>query len=239
MKKSNIVLTIAATIGLIWTILICWFCADSINRYRDGKELIFARSHKQYLESQKKFFPITSKEIVISGDGTTIIDISQGKELSVIANQKVISCTWSDLGNERSKITLGKLYDYNETVRITIPGINTLSIDNCAEVRINSFNRKDLHIICGRVYSFSIDSCRIGSLNFDISRNQPDAEIWVKENNRIDTLFAYIQGAYRLKLDTVGKSKNQLRVSDSVQIIAKGNLYKYLSVDHASLPGIK
>jgi hypothetical protein len=219
MKKSNIVLTIAATIGLIWTILICWFYADSINRYRNGKELIFARSDKQYLESQKKIFPITSKEVIISGDGTTVVDISQGKELSVIANKKVISCTWSDLGNDRSKITLGKLYDYNETVRITIPGIKMLSIDNCAEVRINSFNRKDLNITCRRAYTFSIDSCR----------NQPDAEIWVKENNRIDTLIACIQGAYRLKLDTIGKMINQLRVSNSVQIITSGNLYKYFN----------
>jgi hypothetical protein len=114
-----------------------------------------------------------------------------------------------------------------------------LTIDNCAEVRIKGFNRKDLCITCRGAYTFSIDSCRIGSLNLDISRNQPDAEILVKKDNKIDTLIACIQGSYRLKLDTIGKSKNQLQVSDSVQIIAKGNLYKNLAIEHAFRQGIK
>ncbi len=242
MKKSNIVLSVAATIALVWTILICWFCAASINRYRDGKELIFARSYKQYLESQSKTFPAPSNELIISGDGTTPVEITQGKELSVIANNKVLTYTCSDLKDGKSKISFISLYDhkyYYEGAQIKLPEIKIVSIDNCAEVRINGFNSKDLYIICGRVQTFSIDNCRIGCLNLDISQNQPDAEIRIKQNNQIDTLLACIQGSYKLNLDTIGKIKNQIRVSDSVQIITRGSMYKQLSVEHAFRQGIK
>jgi hypothetical protein len=239
MKKSNIVIAAAAITALVATILICWFCAASINHYREGKELIFAKSYKQYREAQRRTFPTPSNELIISGDGTTIVKITQGKELSVIANKKLLTCTFSDLRNGKSKISFGRLNDYNEEARITLPEIRMLSLDNCAEVRINGFTHKDLHIICCRVHTFSIDSCRIGYLNLDISRNQPDAEIWIKAKNRIDTLLACIQGTYRLKLDSIGKNKNQLWVSDSVQIITRGDLYKHLSVEHASLQGMK
>jgi hypothetical protein len=242
MKKSNIVLVVAIITACVWTLLIFWLCAASIDRYREGKELIFTKSYKQYLENQKQTFQTPSNELIISGDGTTSLEITHSKELSVIANKKLLTCTWSDLKNGISKISLWSLYDhkdYYEWVQIRLPEIRMLTVDNCAEVRIKDFNRKNLNITCDRVYTFSIDSCRIGSLNLDISRNQPDAEILVKKDNKIDTLIACIQGSYRLKLDTIGKIKNHLRVSDSVQIIARGNLYKNLSVEHAFRQEIK
>jgi len=231
MKKSTVFLTIAVLMAFTWSILICWFCAASINNYRKGKALIFAKSYTRDLEDQRKRFPSPSDEFIISGDGATSLVITQGKELTVLSNKHVFTCSYSDLKNGKSKVSFSRLFkDPFETIKITLPEIRMLSVDNCAEVILIGFNRKEMQITGSRIHQFSADSCGLGSLYLDLSENQPDYEIWIKGTNQLDSLFITTNVKGKLKLDGIGKYKNFLCVSNSVEILTRADLYKRLSI---------
>ena len=230
MKKSNILIAAAVIIASIWIILICWFCAATIKQYLKGKELTFARSQSQYKESQRKRFPTPSDEFIITGDGTTSLKITPGKTVSVISNKHVFNCNYSDLKNGKSKISFTRLYEYNEPVEITLPDIRMLSLYNCAEVSITGFNRKEMKIKGTGICIFSAESCRVGSFCLDLFENQHDYEIWFKSTNQLDSLSVSTQGKGKLKLDAIGKFKNQLCVSGPVEVLTRADLYKQLTI---------
>ena len=62
------------------------------------------------------------------------------------------------------------------------------------------------------------------------TENQPDYEIWIKGTNQLDSLFITTNVKGKLKLDGIGKYKNFLCVSNSVEILTRADLYNRLSI---------
>ena len=228
MKKSNIILISAFFLAIFWTLLIGWFAASAINNYLKGKDPYFTRTHSQYMESKKKNFPVPVNELCISGEGTAIINIIPGKELTVLSEPRIWSCVYTDLGNGKSMITFKKLTEYDDPVTITIPGIPSLTLDNFSKVTLNGLNLKEIHFQCVQVSSFTSSKCKIGTLSFDFPRTRDQQDIYIDKSNQIDTLIASVRGSGRIRLETAGRLKNQLSVSDSIKVEATYDLLKKL-----------
>lgn len=229
MKKSNIFLLGAFGLAFIWIILIGWFAASAINNYRRGKDPYFARSYSQILESRKKTFPAPTSELLISGDGT-ILTILPGKELSVLCRPRIWRCSYIDFKNGKSMISLIKLQDYNEPVTITLPEIPSLSLTNFSSVYINGLIQKGISFQCNRVSFFSSDNCKIGSLRLDFPGKKDQQSIFIEKSNQIDTLIASVKGFGNVRLETVGKMKNQVSMSESIKLEATMELMKKLDI---------
>jgi hypothetical protein len=227
MKKSNIILVSAIFIAFIWTLLIGWFAASAINNYLEGKDPYFARTHSQNMESKKKNFMVPVNELYISGEGTAMITILPGKELTILSEPRIWSFVYTDLKNGKSKIIFKKLSEYNDPVTITIPEIPALSLDNFSEVTIKGLTRKNTHFHCERIRSFTSSNCKIGILSLDFPRTRDQQDIYIEKSNQIDTLIASVRGFGRIRLETAG-SKNQISVSDSVKIEATYDVMKKL-----------
>jgi len=226
MKKSNIFLIIAFCLAFCWTVLFGWFGASAINNYLHGKDPYYARSHRQFLESNKKTFPAPVKELVISGESAAVLTIQQGKELTVESNPRAWDCICKDMGNGRSMISLKQLRDYNDPVTIMIPAIPSLSLDNFSEVTVKGLNQKEIHLQCKRVHSFTFVNCTIGILSLDFPRTRDQQDICINKSNQIDTLITSVQGSGKIRLEAVGQFKNQIFLSDSINIEATYDLMK-------------
>jgi hypothetical protein len=212
-----------------WTLLIGWFAASAINNYVHGKDPYYARSHTQFLESHKQNFSTPVNELFISGEGTMIITILQGKDLTVLSNPRLWGCVYTEMKNGKSMISFTKLkeYLYYEPVTITLPEIPSLSLDNFYEVTVKGLNRKEIHLQCKRVHSFTSGSCMIGTLNLDFPGNMDQQDICINKSNRIDTLLASVMGFGKIRLETIG-FKNQISLSDSVYIESTYNLIEQI-----------
>ncbi|MCX6285491.1 MAG: hypothetical protein NTY96_00055 [Bacteroidetes bacterium] len=226
MKKSNILLVSAIGLAFCWTILIGWFAASAINNHIQNKDPYFARSHRQYLESNKKIFPLPVSELSISSEGTAIITILPGKELCVLSSPKYYSCVYSDLKNGKSMISFKSQTGFNDPVTIMLPEVPSLSLDNFSEVTVKGLNRMEIHINCIRVKSFILDSCKVGTLRLDFPRTRDLQNICINTSTLIKNLVANVQGSGKLKLETVGQLKNQLSLSDSIKLETTYDLMK-------------
>jgi len=230
MKKSNIFLISAFFLAFFWIVLIGWFASSAINNYLQGKDPHYARSHSQYLENHKKSFPKPVNELCISGEGTSVITILPGKELTIESNPRIWNCVYTDLKNGKSMICLKRLNQYNEPITITLPGIPSISFYNFSGVTVKGLNQKEIHIQCTRVCSFTTDSCTIGSLSLDFPRNTDQQDIYIVKSNRIDTLKASVRGSGKIRLETVGKVTNQISLSDLIKVETTYDLMKKLSI---------
>ncbi len=230
MKKSNIFLLSAFCLAFIWIILIGWFAASAINNYRKGKDPYFARSYSQILQSRKKTFPAPTSELLISGDGTTVLTILPGKELSVLCRPRLCRCSYINFKNGRSMISLIKLQDYDEPVTITLPEIPSLSLTNFSSVYINGLIQKGINLQCNRVSFFSSGNCKIGSLRLDFSGKNDQQSIFIEKSNQIDTFIASVKGFGNIRLETAGNRKNQISLSESIKLEATMDLMKKLAI---------
>jgi hypothetical protein len=228
MKKSSIFLVSAILLAFLWTLLIGWFASSAINNYLEGKDPIFARTHRQYMESKKKSFPVPVSELSISGEGTAIITILPGKELAVLSEPRIWNCVYTDKKNGKSTISLTKQSDYNDPVTIILPGIPSLSLDNFSEVTINGLEQKEIHFQCKQVNSFTFSSCKIGTLSLDFPRTRDQQDIYIDKSNQIDNFIATVQGSGKIRLEAAGQLINQLTLSDSIRIEASFDLVKRL-----------
>jgi hypothetical protein len=235
MKKSNIFLISALVLAIIWTLLIGWFAASAINKFLQGKDPVFARTHRQYLESKKKTFPIPARELRIIGEGTAIITILPGKELAILSEPRIWNYVYTDLENGKSMISFKKLTEYNDPVTITVPGIPSLSLDNFSVVTVKGLNLMEIHFQCVRVSSFTSSDCKIGTLSLDFPRTRDLQDIGIYKSCQIDTLTASVQGFGKIRLETAGQFNNQLTLSDSVKVEATYDIIKKLSVGPGSL----
>ena len=226
MKKSNIFLVSAIFLAFIWTLLIGWFAATAINNYLQGKDPIFARTHRQYMESKKRTFPLPVSELCISGEGAAIITILPGKELAVLCEPQIWNCVYTDLKNGKSMISLKRQSEYNDPVTITLPEIPSLSLDNFSEVTVKGLNRKEIHFLCVQVGSFTFIRCEIGTLSLDFPRTRDLQDIRIDKSNQIDNFIVSVQGSGKIRLETVGQLKNQLSLSDSIKVEATYDLMK-------------
>ncbi|TRZ73555.1 MAG: hypothetical protein D4R97_04960 [Bacteroidetes bacterium] len=229
MKKSNIILVSAIGLAFCWTILIGWFASSAINNHIQKKDPYFARSHRQYMENRKKIFPAPVRELLISGNGSAIINILPGKELCVLSHPSLWICDYTDLKNGKAMISFKKLIPYSDPVTIMLPEIPSLSLDNFSRVTLIGMDRKEIQIHCTRVDSFISDSCRIGALNLDFPRTRDIQDICINKSNVIENLIASVRGSGKLRLETAGQIKNQLTLSDSVRVEASVVLMKKLS----------
>jgi len=116
MKKSNILIISAFFLAFIWIVLIGCLGASAIKNHLQGKDPYFATTHQQYLESMKKNFPAPVSELCISGEGTAILNILPGNELTVLAHPKTWNCIYTDLKNGKSMISFKKLLDYKDSM---------------------------------------------------------------------------------------------------------------------------
>jgi hypothetical protein len=229
MKKSNIFLVSAIFLAFCWTLLIGWFASSAINNYLQGKDPYFARSHRQYLESHKKIFSLPVGELCISGEGTAIITILPGKELSVLSDPKIWNCVYTDLKNGKSMISFKKLIEYNDPVTITLPEIPSIALDNFAGVTVKGLNQKEIHFQCKMVNSFTSTNCKISTLSLDFPRTRDLQDIRIDKSNQIDTLIASVRGSGKIRLETSGHFKNQISLSTSINVEATYDLIKTLS----------
>ena len=230
MKKSNIFLVSAIFLAFIWIFLIGWFGASAINNYLQGKDPYFARTHQQYLESNKKSFPVPVSELCISGEGTAILTILPGNELTILAHPKTWNCIYKELKKGKSMISFKKLMEYNDPVTITLPEIPSLSLDNFSEVTIKGLNQKEIHLQCKRVHSFTSGNCTIGTLSLDFPGNKDQQDICIKKSNQIDTFIASVNGSGKIRLEAIGQLKNKIYLSDSVHVEATYDLMKKLYI---------
>jgi hypothetical protein len=228
MKKSNKFLVSAMILAFFWTILIGWFASSAINNQLNGKDPYFARSHRQYLESRKKTFPRPATGLSISGEGTAVITIVPGKELAVLAHPKLWNPVYTVLKNGTSSISLRKLTDFSDPVIITVPEVRALTLDNLSGVTVSGLKSAEMYIRCTQVLSYASDSCIMGTLTLDFPRTRDLQDIHILKSNRIDTLIASVRGSGRIRLETVGRIKNRVSLSDSVHLEATYELVKRL-----------
>jgi hypothetical protein len=228
MKKSNIFLVSAILLAFIWTLLIGWFGASAINNYLKGKDPVFARTHRQYMESKKKCFPLPVSELSVSGDGTAIITILPGRELAVLSEPRIWNCVYTDQKNGKAMIILTKQNEYNDPVTITLPEIPSLSLDNFSKVTINGLEQKEIHFQGKQVNSITFSSCKITTMNLDFPRTRDQQDIYIDKSNQIDNFIASVQGSGKIRLETSGQLKNQLSLSDSIRVEASFDLMKRL-----------
>jgi hypothetical protein len=207
-----------------------FMAASTIRNYMKGKDFYFTTSQHQYLEKNKKVFPMPSRELVISGDGNTIITILPGRKLTVLSSPRMWDCVFTKLEAGKSLIRFQKLnnYGYNEPVTIFIPEIPALSLNNLSEVVVKRLEQKDLRIQCIRINSFVSDSCRIIAINLDFPGKKDQQDIYINKSNQFNCFIASVQGFGKIRLESVGLIKNQISLSDSIHIEATYDLMKKL-----------
>ena len=232
MKKSNIFLLTATGLVVCWSMFIGFLAASTIRNYVKGKDFYFTTSQHQYLEKNKKIFPVPSRELIISGDGNTIITILPGRKLTVLSSPRMWNCVFTNLEAGKSMIRFQKLNNsgYNEPVTIFIPEIPALSLNNLSSVVVKRLEQKDLQIHCNHINSFVSDSCRITAINLDFPGKKDQQDICIKKSNHIDNFIASVQGSGKLRMETAGQFKNQISLSDSIKIEATMDLMKRLSM---------
>jgi hypothetical protein len=230
MKKSNVILISASILAISWTVLIGWLGASTIKNYLHGKELVFAHSHTQFLESKKKTFPVPSLELNITADETTLLTIIPGNTLSVLAHPRLWNCVYTDLKNGKSRISLTRITEYPDPVTITMPDIPSLSLDNFSSVTLRGLKGKELLVKCNKVLSLNSEDCRIQSLNLDFPGIKDQQEIILAKSNQIDTLIASVSGFGNIRLETAGKLNNQISLAESIKLEAGSEIVNKLSV---------
>ena len=230
MKKSNILITCASGLAFCWILLIGWFAASAINNYRQGKDPVFARSHSQYMESRKKTFPVPVKELIISGAGDEDLTIVAGQEFSFLAHPRVWDCTYTDMKNGKGMIRFTRLRDDKEPITIRLPEIPSVSIDNTSTVSIELVIHRSLRLKCTRVGYLSIMNCKLRTLDIDFPGKNDQQKIFIAECNQIDTLVASVRGFGNLRLEMIGKYKNQLSLSESIKLEATTEIFKKLAL---------
>ncbi|MEI6681624.1 MAG: hypothetical protein WCO44_03300 [Bacteroidota bacterium] len=228
MKKSKISLVCGLCLATGWILLLGWLAASAINSYRQGRSPRFAQSRHQIPESRKISYPIPVNGLSITGDGTTVINIAGGEQLNVLSDPRVWSCSWSDSGNGQSRLCLRRLKASDEPVRITLPVIHALLLENCSKVHIIGLNLKDLSLRGKQVRLFHADSCRIGKLSLDFAGERNQQYIWIGKANRLDTLIASIGGYNRIFLETAGELDNEFSLAHAVLVETRvGVLQKF------------
>jgi hypothetical protein len=234
MKKSNVIIISASILAISWTVLIGWLAASTIKNYLHGKDLVFARSHTQFLESKKKTFPVPSLELNITADDATILIIVPGNTLSVLSHPRHWNCVYTDLKNGKSMISLTRITEYPDPVTITIPEIPSLSLDNFSSVTLSGLKGKKLLLKCNKVLSFTSQDCNIESLNLYFPGNKDQQEIILAKSNQIDTLIASVCGFGNIRLETAGKLNNQISLAESIKLEASSDIVNKLSVPKQS-----
>jgi hypothetical protein len=228
MKKSNILLVSVIGLAFCWTLLIGWFASYAINNYLQGKDPYFARTHRQFMESRKKTFPLPLSELSVTGEGNVILTILPGKEVCVLSDPRFCKVVYSDLKNGKAVISYKNLSDYNDPVTILLPDNSSLSLDNFREVTVRGLNRKEFRIHCTRINSFVSDSCRIGKLWLDFPRTRDQQDIRINKSNFFENFFATVRGSGKIRLETAGM-QNQLSISDSIRVEAGYDIIRKLS----------
>ena len=234
MKKSNVILVIASILAISWTVLIGWLGASTIKNYLHGKDLVFAHSHTQFLESKKKTFPAPSLELNITADETTLLTIIPGNTLSLLSHPRLWKCVYTDLKNGKSRISLTRLEEDTDPVTITIPEIPSLSLDNFSSVTLRGLKGKGLFVKCNKVLSLTSEDCKIQSLNLDFPGIKDQQEIILAKSNQIDTLIASVSGFGNIRLETAGKLNNQISLAESIKLEAGSEIVNKLSVAQKS-----
>ncbi len=239
MKKSNILIIGATLIALTWTVIIGWLAASTINNYLERRNLHYARSYTQIMESHKKTFPAPASELFLSAEGTAFLSIMPGKELAVKTDKRVWDISYTDLKNGESMIQFKKLIYYDSPIILTLPAVSLLSLYNFSGVKLSGLNLKEIHIQCKRIYSFTADSCRAGTLTLDFPGIIDQQDIYIMKSNKIDTLMASVQGTGKIRLETAGVFKNQFSLSGSIKLESTSDLMKKVSIQDIPGPGRK
>ncbi len=217
MKKSKISLVGALFLATGWILIMGWMAASAINSYRQGRDTRFAMG-RQIPEIRKMSYPVPVTGLYIKGDGTTIIHMVAGTQLTVTTNATVWSCNWSDQGKGQSRLCLVKLKESAEPVTITLPAIPGLFLENCTEVHIKGMNLKEFSLQGKKIRFFHTDSCTISKLSLDFAGEKDQQYIWIGKANRFDTLIASIGGYNRIFVETAGELDNEFSLSPSVLV---------------------
>ena len=237
MKKSNLIIIIAFPITIIWTLLLGWFGSSAINTIRAGKNSPFAVSELQKYAHQLPKGSSPVKELQISGDRTAVVTIIKGNEFSVNYNKSFRHYIRTNFKSGKFLLQIDSLPFRGDYIEIVVPDIPLISASNLFELNVKCLNQKVACFQCSRVTTLHIDSCSFETLKVDFPGNSDRHGIWIGKTNIIGSLFASINGYGCLELGTIGKDKNSLSLSDSIEVRSKFDLFKRLSRESVSLSG--
>jgi hypothetical protein len=239
MKKSNLIIIIAFPVTIIWTLLLGWFGSSAINTIRAGKNSPYAVSELQKYAHQLPTGSTLVKELQISGDRTAIVTIIKGKEFLVNYNKSFRHYIRTNFNCGKFLIQIDSLPFRGDYIEIVVPDIPLISASNLFELNVKGLNQRIACFNCFKVATLRIDSCNFETLKVEFPGNFERYGIWISKTNRIDSLDVSINGYGCLGLGAIGKYKNSLRLSDSIEIRSKFDLFKLLYGESVSLSGNK
>jgi hypothetical protein len=239
MKKSNLILVIAFSLTFIWTIILGLLGSSVIQDNKIGKESSFAVSHQKHAVLDIPGSSIPVNGLSVTGEGSVLLSITRGKELSLECRRAFWDYIKTSNRNGKILICINRLPSQGEQINITIPEISSVSIDSVFQVYIKGLSQKALHIRCSNVAAFSADSCKIGSFSLDLPGKNKQHDVNISGTNFVDSLSASIDGYGFLRLGIIGKFKNQIRLSDRIEIRTSADLMKQLSIENLNPAGNK
>lgn len=228
MKKSHIFIIAALTLACFWVIIIGVFAAKSVNNYREGKDPRYAHTQSQYLESHKMKFPVPAKELILTGDGDTWLNIRSGNLLTIETDPRMWKILFTDHKDGRSEIRFKKLNDYNDPVTVIIPAIPSVSVNNFTSIVLERLEQKEMKLSFTRVLYLVMDSCKVSDLNLSFPWTAEIQDIFIKKNNRVDSLEISVPGPGKIRLETTGWLLNRISLSDAVKVEATSEVIKEL-----------
>ncbi|MDP4282235.1 MAG: hypothetical protein Q8867_08815 [Bacteroidota bacterium] len=228
MKKSNIFLFTALIIACFWVVLIGVLAAKSINNYRAGRDPYYAHTGSQFLEKHKIKFSVPEKELILSGDNASL-NVKPGKELAIETDPRMWQFILKDLKNGRSEIFFKRLNNYDYPVSVTIPTIPSVSMNHFTSIGLTKLDQKEMKLNFTRVLYLVVDSCTISDLNLSFPWMAEEEDIYIKGNNRIDTLEMSVPGSGKIRFETAGIHLNRMFLSDKVKIEATSDIIDKLA----------
>ena len=230
MKKSNIILLATFGLAFTWTLFVGGLGAAAINNFLQGhfSTYVFTSDEHKMVDIPSSL--ATIKELRIVDNRSAIIILRTGTKFSVDCMRRNRSYIKVTNQNGIATIQVEKLPNKSDLIKVTIPELVKITTDNLYDLALIGVVQNNLRLCCRQTQIIDIDSCKIRRVKFDFPGITHKNNVIINETNRFDSLSVFMDGYGSLRMGCVAKSQNLLQVSPKVEINARQEIYKQLTI---------
>ncbi|MCX6282467.1 MAG: hypothetical protein NTU51_10955 [Bacteroidetes bacterium] len=233
MKKSSIILVIAGIILISWLVVLQIISARAINDYSSGRPSKFALSRAHILHNPRNIrrsLPLFT-EVEVRGNLKVGLIMRMGPSYSLNFDTLLADRVKTHMEYDKLVIDLSGYSDKDEGVyTMTAPLVNKIRLNHIRDVNIREFINKDITVSANDVYPLMIKHCSLGTLTLESKDALTTQFIEIDSTNTIGHLSILMNGKGTLRLGTTGTLSTKIRISDSIDIITTGRLFKQLDI---------
>ena len=230
MKKSNIILLVIFIMTFTWTLILGWLGANAINGHKQGNTPSYVFTSDEHKMVDMPSSPVNIRELRIVDNRSAIMILRTGTKFSVDCMRRDRS--YIKVSNQNGIVTIqvDQLPNKSDVIKVTIPELVKITTDNLYDLALIGVVQNNLHLCCRQTQIIDIDSCKIRRVKFDFPGITHKNNVMINETNRFDSLSVFMDGYGSLRMGCIAKSQNLLQVSPKVEINARQEIYKQLTI---------